>query len=190
MQITKVTITKKKQQEWMKVFYDKPEYSKDKQQFDTTWTKNSNQPMSRKLSNSLEKLIPHLLWATELTSREIILDENIDERKFFNEFEFHEEERFNGVVIERIDFIGTEQVIESVKLYGYRETQLTEKAFKVKLETPVINLDRAAENHYALVVILDEQISDLMEDIKGWLVEGETLSKAQQEMFVQDKKAS
>ena len=181
--INKVSITTKKKRDYIKLELDKVEVSKDKQLFDVHWTKKSNQLMSRKLSDLMEKLEPHLLWATELTDRTIITDEKIDARKFFNEFKFRDEERFQGLKVTGIDFIGNNDVIESVKLYGYRETQLTDVGFKVPIPTPVINLDRTAENHYPLVVILEEQILDLHAELLLYLEKGETLTIAQQAMF-------
>ena len=139
--------------------------------------------MSRSLSDVLEKLEPHLLYSTELCDTSIILGKDIDAKKFFDNFEFREEERFRGLKVTGIDFIGNNDVIDSVKLKGYRETQLTDKGFKVKFETPVINLDRAAENHYPLVHLLDEQINDLHTALLAWHQKGETLSVSQQAMF-------
>lgn len=190
MIIKSIKITTKKKREFLTVKYGQDEYSKDKQQFDAGYQKISDQPMSRALSDVLDKLQPHLLYATELCSKEIILDEKIDARKWFNDFAFNEEERFQGLKVTQVDFIGNNGDIDSVKLYGYRETQETEKGFKVPLQTQVINLDRAADNHYKLVVILEEQIEDLHASIKSWLVDGECLSKAQQEMFVVDSKSA
>lgn len=185
MVIKSIKIQMKKKREYLSVSYGDAEYSKDKQQFDADYKKVSDQPMSRSLSDVLDKLEPHLLYATELCSKEIILDEKIDARKWFNEFKFNEEERFQGLQITQVDFIGNNGDIDSVKLYGYRETQETDKGFKVPLQTQVINLDRTADNHYKLVVILEEQITALYEAVEAWLLKGETLTKAQQEMFVQ-----
>lgn len=134
--------------------------------------KNSDQRLSRALENIFEQLQPHLLYATELAGPEIKLGKEIDERKFFDEFEFKEIPLFQGLQITSIEFIGNES-IDSVKLKGYRETQLTNKPFKVPLQTGVINLDRAADNHYPLVHILIEQIDDLETCVQNWL-QGET----------------
>lgn len=183
MKIDKLQVTTKKKRDYIKLSFGKVEVSKEKQMFDARFTKQSDQPMSRALSDALDKLAPHLLYATELCTTEIILDEKLDARKWFDEFQFNEEERFQGLKITGVEFIGNNDVVDSVKLSGYRETQLTEKGFKVPLETQVINLDRTAETHYALVVILEEQIEALHEALIGWLEKGETLSKAQQEMF-------
>lgn len=189
MKINKVSIATKKKRDYLKVEFAKVEIGKEQQMFDAKFTKQSNQPASRKLSDALEKLCPHLLYATELCTTEIILDDKIDARKWFDEFKFHEEERFQGLKITGIEFIGNNDVIDSVKLYGYRETQLTDKGFKVPLETQVINLDRTAENHYPLVVILEEQIQAVHDGLEAWYEKGESLTKAQMEAEFETVKA-
>lgn len=186
MKFNKVTVITKKKKQYLKVEFNKAEVSKDKQIWDAKFVKQSDQLMSRLLSDSFEKLEPHLMYASEMADTSIMLDETIDAKKWFDEFKHREEERFQGVVVTSVDFIGNNDVIESVKLYGYRETQTTDKPFKVKFETPVINLDRAAENHYPLVHLLDEHVSDLSAGILAWLEKGETLSTAQQAMFEAD----
>jgi len=183
MKINKVTITTKKKRDYIAIEFDNILVSPDKQMFDEKYIKKSNQLMSRSLSDVLEKLEPHLLYSTELCDTSIILGKDIDAKKFFDNFEFRAEERFQGLKVTGIEFIGNNDVIDSVKLKGYRETQLTDKGFKVKFETPVINLDRAAENHYPLVHLLDEQINDLHTALLAWHQKGETLSVAQQAMF-------
>ena len=127
-----------------------------------------------------EKLSPHLLYASELCNTEIILDETIDERKWFNEGKFLDEERFQGLEVTTAEFItGKEGILEGVKLWGHRTTQLTEKPFKAPLETPVISLARGMDNGYKLVVVFDEQIQDVLDGLVRWHEHGETLSKIQ-----------
>lgn len=184
--INKVRVTRKKQKDYITVEYDKAEVSKEKQIFDARFKKTSDQPMSRLLSDGFDKLCGHLMFASELIDHSIKLDSTLDGEKWFNELKHHEDERFNGVVVTGVDFIGNDDVIDSVKLYGYRETQLTEKPFKVKIETPVINLDRTAENAYPLTSLLDDHINDLHTSILAWRDKGETLTLAQQSMFVTD----
>lgn len=180
----KVQVTRKGKKNFVKVFLNQVEQSKEKVQFDAEITKKSTQPMNASLDKAWSMLTPHLMYGSELVDTSIILDESIDERKWFEKLGWNEEERFQGVVVEELEFIGNNDIIEAVKIKGYRETQLTEKPFKVKIETPVINFDRAAENSYPLLVILEEQVDAINEGLKSWYIHGETLSKAQMSAFV------
>jgi len=171
----KIILSTKKDNEFLKVQYKKSEVSPKRSAaiWNAEYTKKSDQPLSGALSNMFDMLTPHLLYATELTGMDIKLDKEIDAKKWFKEMRYHSEERFEGLQITEVHFFGKDS-IDKIKLKGYRETQHSEKGFKVKLETDWIDFDRAAENHYPLLFILIEQIDDLETSAVAWLEKGET----------------
>jgi hypothetical protein len=144
-----------------------------------TWTKESNQFLSKDLDNCISKMIPHILFGGEYISEEISLDAELNYPKWFEEHLYLDDQRFTGVEITKIQFYGKDAV-DSIKIWGYKETQRTEKAFKAPLETPVIHLSKEVAGYYPLVTILDEQVTNLIAALDGWLTKGETLSKSEQ----------
>jgi hypothetical protein len=182
-QFNKVIVTKKNKQQYLKVTFNKDEVSTDGQIFDARWVKESNQKMSKALSQALTSLTPHLLFATKLADSSIKLDQKLDYPKWFREDHWKDDERFEDVTITGVQFFGNE-TLESVKLFGYKEVDWTEsgKSFKNKIETPVLHLSRSENNLYPLTVQLDEQIGDLTAAVELWLEKGDTLSKKQQEL--------
>ena len=178
LKFSKVTITPKKKTSLMAVVYNKKSGNLTGQSWNDKLTRESDQLMSRELSDAVDALTPHLLWATELIDESIDLDENLDYEKWFNEGLYRDDERFNNLTITGIKFIGTE-ALDAVKLYGYKTVEWSDKPFKVKLETPVINLDRVKENRYTLVSIIDGQIDTLIGEIEEWLTHGKTVSQGE-----------
>lgn len=150
------------------------------QQWNDRMTRESDQLMSRELSDAIDILKPHLMWGTKLIDESINLDENMDYEKWFNDGHYRDDDRFDDIEITQVKFIGT-QALDAVKLYGYKLVQWNDRPFKVKLETPVINLDRVKENHYTLVALLDSQIDTLQDKIEGWLERGETATQGELE---------
>ena len=174
-----IEVTAKGKKQFMKVAFSKVETNREKQMFNTEWSKKSDQPLTKDLSNAIDKLIPHLMFGTTLADSSINLDENMDYPKWFAEHHYNDDERFDGVVVNKVAFYGNNNV-ESVKLYGYKLIEEFGKPFKVKIETPVIALDRHAENKFPLVVNLEEMCNDIQVLAKAWM-EGATLSKAEVE---------
>lgn len=156
--------------------------------WDPKWTKDSNQYLSADLDNCISRLIPHILFGAEYISEEINLDGELNYNKWFNEHDYLDDERFNGVEVTKIQFFGKD-AIDSVKIWGYKMTQRTEKPFKAPLETPVIHLTKIGENYYKLVTLLDEHISNLVAALDAWLVKGATLSKAEQQSLFEQVEA-
>jgi len=179
LKFKKITITTKRKRQFVKVIFFKDEVGIEGQVFSAKLTKETNQMLSKSLGTAISGLIPHLLYSTNLTDSSIKLDANMDYPKWFREGHYADDKRFDNMAVTSIEFIGKEG-LDAVKIFGYKETEWTDKPFKVKLETPVINLDRVPENHYALVAILDEQIDDIIKGIEDFLEKGDTLSKAQQ----------
>lgn len=182
----KVILTQKRKKTLVKVIYKTTEGSKEGNTFDVKYSKESNQFLSVDLDNAFRRLIPHLMFASELIDDSIKLDRDMDYPTWFKEHHYEDDNRFHNVVITEVEFIGTE-ALDAVKLHGYKATSRTDKEFKVKIETPVINLDRVAENRYPLVAILDEQINDLELELTEWLEKGKTLTKSQQITMFQDQ---
>lgn len=143
------------------------------------WTKESNQFLSADLNNCIERVIPHLMWGGEYISEEINLDGELNYNKWFNEHQYQDDDRFNGVVVTKIQFIGNE-ALDAVKIWGHKVTERTEKPFKAPLETPVLSLMRGGDYQYPLVVLLDEHMNNLLLALDEWLEKGKTLSKAEQ----------
>lgn len=186
----KLTLIRKRKKTLIKVVYNQSEANSQGNNFDVKWVKESNQYLSKELDDAITRLTPHLLFASELIDESIKLNRDMDYETWFKDFHFQDDARFDNVVITEIEFIGTE-ALDAVKLKGYKGTSKTDKEFKVKIETPVINLDRVKENRYALTSILDEQIDDVQLKLTGWLERGETLTQAQQmTMFESQEEAA
>lgn len=183
LKISQIDIKKRGKKSLVKVTYNEKEANKEGNDFDTVKTKQSNQYLSRDLDNAISRLKPHLGFASEMADSSIKLNDEMDYEKWWDEHEYLDDERFAYLEITKIQFVGTE-ALDAVKIFGYRATQLTDKEFKVKFETPVVNLDRVAENRYALVHLLSDHCEDLLVEIDAWLSKGKTLSKSQQaELF-------
>ena len=175
-----IEVTVKSKKQFMKVAFSKVETNREKQMFNTEWSKKSDQPLTKDLSNAIDKLIPHLMFGTTLADESIDLDENMDYQKWFDGHHYNDDSRFDGVVVNKVAFFGNNNV-ESVKLYGFKLIEEFGKPFKVKIETPVIALDRHADNRYPLVVELEAVANDIQVLTKEWLEKGATLSKAEVE---------
>lgn len=153
-----------------------------------TWTKESNQFLSADLNNCIERCIPHIMFGGEYISEEISLDGKLDYAKWFNKHEYQDDERFTGVEVTKIQFIGNE-ALDSVKIWGHKITQRTEKPFKTPLETPVLSLMRGGDHQYPLVTLLDEHMNNLLLALDDWLERGITLNKAQQQSLFEQVEA-
>lgn len=178
MKYSRIQLTHKKNKTLVKVFYSQTEVTLAGDNHENEYTKKTDQFMSKSLQHCVDVFKPHLLFASELAGDKINLDENMDYMKWFNESNWEQDERFQGVEITEVQFIGSD-TLDSVKIKGYRETQNTEKPFKVNIETPVINLARDSEYAYAMVTILDEQADSLLIELEEY-VKGKTLSKSEQ----------
>jgi hypothetical protein len=185
----RIALKKKGKKTLVKLNYSQAEANKEGNSFDVKWTKESNQYLSKELDYAIESLKPHLMFASELIDESIKLNVDMDYQTWFADHHFNDDERFDNLTITQIDFIGTE-ALDAVKIYGYKSTTKTDKEFKVKIETPVINLDRSENNRYALASIIDTQIDTLQHEIEEWL-KGKTLSKIQQmAMFEEQEEAA
>lgn len=179
---------KRKGKTLIKVTYNEDEVSRFENVWDTKKTKESNQYASVGLDNAIQAMIPHAMFGSELISTEIKLNKDLDYPLWFKDSHFKDDERFSYVEIDKIQFFGSEKA-DSVKIFAHRVTQLTDKAFKVKFETPVINLDKNGDNYYKLVTILTDQVDDLQTEIDHWTSKGDTLTKEQQLSFFEQVEA-
>lgn len=176
--ISRVVITNKKKNSLMTVVFNKKAVGLSGQPVNDKWTRESDQLMSRDLSNAVDVLIPHLLFGSKLIGTSIDLDENMDYEKWFAESHYNDDERFEDIYITQVKFIGTE-ALDAVKIYGYKLVEWNDRPFKVKIETPVINLDRVKENHYPLVSLLDTQVDTLLTETEEWLERGKTATQGE-----------
>lgn len=181
-------IKKKGKKHLIKVTYNKDEVSKEGNVWGAEYSKKTDQYLSQQLNDNISALVPHLLWTTELISEELNLDGSLDYPKWFKENKYLDDARFENVELSKIQFIGKEQ-LDAVKLFGFKKTTKVGKGFKVKIETPVINLDRTKEDAYALVTILEAQLSDLEYSLEKYLEDGHTLSKLQQQSLFEQLEA-
>lgn len=171
--LSKLTLKVGRKVSTLTVAFKKAEMSRHNDVWNTEQSKKSDQRLSRALDNLFITLQPHLLYASELHGIDIKLDEELDVKRWFNDFEFENEDAFQGLQVTSVEFIGNGN-IDGVKLKGYRTTQLTDKPFKVPLETGVISFDRANENRYKLLFILIPQIEELEQATLAWLERGDT----------------
>lgn len=163
--ISKLTYNVKKER--LSVTYKSLKVAKGGRIFSEEHTHDSDQPLHRSLDNILKALRPHLLYATELAGENIKLDEELDAKKWFNNFEFEEEKLFQGLQVTSVEFIGNE-AIDGIRIKGYRETQNTDKPQQVKLDTFPIMFE-GLDNPYPLQFIVEEQADDLETCVQNWL---------------------
>lgn len=161
--------------------YSGKEYNKPTDEFVAVEiTKKSSQYISKKLSNAIDLLIPHLMLLTDLVEEGITFKEATEYEKWFNNHEFKDNKQFENVFIDKVLFYGEEQV-DSIKIFGHKLATRYSKSFKVKIETPQVAFeDTKGDEEYPLLAILAGHIDDIETLIGKYLFEGETLSKAEQ----------
>lgn len=178
MKYSRIQLTHKKKKTLVKVFYSQTEVTMAGDNHENEYTKKTDQFMSKALQHCVDVMKPHIMFGGEYAGDKINLNAELDYPKWFSSHEWEDDERFHGVEITEIQFIGND-VLDSVKLKGYRTTQKTEKEFKAPLETGVINLDRSSEYAYALVTLLDEHANNLLIELDEY-VKGKTLTTSEQ----------
>lgn len=180
MNYKSIKFINKRKVDYCLVEYLDTETSKDREVYDVTYTKKSNQPINKELDDCRMRMEAHLMFASEFVDNTINLDENMDYEKYFKEFAHQKDERFNGVEVSKIDFVyDKSNALSGVKIYGKKITQCTDKPFTNDIKTPVINLNKESDNYYRLVVILDEQVQELISAIDSWLERGFQLKNSQ-----------
>lgn len=161
--------------------YSNKEFNEPTKDFvDVEITKKSNQYISKKLSDAIDCLVPHLLWLTDLVEDGLSFKDTTEYEKWFSEHHFKDRKEFENVFIDKVLFYGDEQV-DSIKIYGHKLASRYTKGFKVKLETPQVAFeDTKGDEEYPLLSILAGHIDDIEALINKYLFEGETLSKNEQ----------
>lgn len=187
MKYSRIQLTHKKKKTLVKVFYNETEVSMAGNKHEVEVTKKTDQFMSKSLQHCVDVFKPHIMFASEMAGDKINLDGNMDYPKWFSTNAWGDDERFHGVEITEIQFIGNE-ILDGVKIKGYRATQKTEKEFKVAFETPVITLARESEYAYALTTLLDEHSHNLLIEIDEFL-KGKTLSSVEQQSLFEIQEA-
>lgn len=170
--ISSIKLNVKKER--LTVNFERNEVGKKGQPYHTKNQKDSDQPMSMALQNLFRAIRPHLLYANELAGDSIKLGEDLNELKFFNNFEFEEIELFHGLQVTEIIFTRNDGVIDAVEIKGYRETQFTDKPYQVKLSTGPVSYDKSSVNKYKLLHVLEEHMGDIETAVGRWLEKGET----------------
>lgn len=113
------------------------------------------------LVRALEKLTPHLLIAMELADPEYtLIDKTFPlDKKWFDEFHWHEDPRFDGLTLTGVLVVGKEAA-DGIYLLGTKETSF---GGLCKLKTPLISLLKEADGlNYRLQDIIDAQFETLV----------------------------
>jgi len=180
MDYKSIKFINKRKVDYCLVEYNDNEVSKEREVYDVTYTKKSNQPINKDLDDCRMRMEAHLMFASEFVDNSINLDENMDYEKYFKEFEHQQDPRFEGVEVSKVEFVyDKENKLSGVKIFGKKITQYTDKPFTNDIKTPVINLNKESDNYYKLVSILDVQVHDLIAAIDKWLERGRMLSNSQ-----------
>jgi len=173
MKFKRINLTKKRKQDYLQVTFNKTDVSTDRQTFDASYIKTSNQPMTRKLSDAVDTLIPHLAFASERVDGTLKLNGELDYEKWFNDHDFKDDDRFKTISVTKVEFNGKEDY-DSVKIHGEWYIENTAKPVKNKFFTGWIALDKTSENKYALSSLLCDHVDDLITLVDGWLEKVET----------------
>lgn len=133
--------------------------------FSSIDTSNPDLEVHRHLKDALFRLIPHTLFSTGFADAKVSIPTAIEDKKWFDDGHFEDDERFSNIEVTGIDFIG-KHAIEGVKIHAVKSNGKDEKT---KFKTPVIYLDRNVEDAYQLVVILNAQLETLIFEIEAYM---------------------
>lgn len=178
-------LKRKKGQVFCKVIFPDAEKSITQETYDVEYSKSSNQPLNKELSDCIERMIPHLLFSSEFIDNSINLDKDMDYDKWFKEFEWQKEGlqqdvRFDNVDIDKIVFVEDKDGnLSGVEIFGHKVAVNRSKPKKNTFSTGVIRLDKSEDVYYALVVILESQVQDMILAIDKWLAKGKELKGTQ-----------
>lgn len=181
----KLTLERKKGQVYCTVVAPNTETSITNEAYDVTNSKRSNQPLNKELSDCIERMIPHLLFASEFIDNSINLDKDMDYEKWFKEFEWQKEglqqdTRFDNVDIDKIVFIDDKDGnLVGVDIFGHKVAVKRSKPKKNTFSSGVIRLDKEEDKYYPLCTLLDEQVHDMILAIDKWLAKGAELKGSQ-----------
>ena len=178
-------LERKKGQVYCEVVFPDNEVSKTQEVYDVKFTKRSNQPLNKELSDCIERMIPHLLFSSEFIDNSINLDKDMDYQKWFREFEWQKEGlqqdvRFDNVDVDKIVFVENKDgELSGVEIFGHKVAVNRAKPKKNTFSSGIINLNKEDDMYYPLVSILDEQVQDMILAIDKWLQRGRELKASQ-----------
>lgn len=181
----KIEITRKKGQVYCKVFFPDAEKATTQEVYEVEWSKSSNQPLNKELSDCIERMIPHLLFSSEFIDNSINLNKDMDYEKWFAEFEWQKEGlqqdgRFDNVDIDKIEFVENKDgFLSGINIFGHKVAVNRPKPIKNPFKSGIIRLNKEDDNYYPLVSILDVQVQDMILAIDKWLAKGKELKKGQ-----------
>lgn len=176
---SKIALTKVRKKEFVKISFKDVEQDNDRSVYENRNTKESNRPINKEMSDSLSRMIPHLMFASEFADGTLKLNGEMDYEKWFKDHDYLDDPRFTGIEVVAVDFITKDNELTGVQIHGKRITQLTDNPFSNPFKTPVINLNKDQANYYKLVTILDEQIQDLILAIDKYMERGNQLANNQ-----------
>lgn len=178
-------LKRKKGQVFCKVIFPDAEKSNTQEVYDVEFSKSSNQPLNKELSDCIERMIPHLLFSSEFIDNSINLDKDMDYEKWFAEFEWQkqglqQDVRFDNVDIDKIEFIEDKDGnLSGINIHGHKVAVNRSKPFKNTFKSGIIRLNKEDDLYYPLVSILDEQVQDMILAIDKWLAKGRELRDGQ-----------
>jgi len=128
-------------------------------------TDNPDLEVHRHLKDALFRLVPHTMFSTGFADHKVAIPTSIDDKKWFDDGHFEDDERFSSIEVTGVEFIG-KTAIDGIKIHAVKKN---DKEENTKFKTPVIYLDRNVEGAYPLVAILIAQIETLIFEIDAYM---------------------
>jgi len=111
----------------------------------------------RDLIYAFNRLCPHLLFQTELIDKSVAIPADIEDKKYFDDFLFDDDERFEGVTVTKVQTFGKNE-IEGIKIFGEKTNSNGDVC---PLRTGVIYFNQNDGTEYALRTIVQSQYETL-----------------------------
>jgi len=143
--------------------------------YDTEQTKKTTQEIHRDLDYAYQKMVPHLMFSTQLIDKSVAIPADMEPENYFNDFFWEDDKRFDGIHITGIKTFG-KHAVEGIYLYGYKMTEFDDV---VELKSPLISLDRSPANTYPLHVLFGAQMETLLTEIELYIFEGKSVNDNQ-----------
>lgn len=143
--------------------------------YDTEQTKKTTQEVHRDLDYAMQKLVPHLMFSTQLIDKSVAIPADMEPENYFNDFFWEDDKRFEDIKITGIKTFG-KHAVEGIYLYGHKVTEFDDI---VELKSPLISLERDPNNNYPLNVLFGAQIETLLFEIDKYIFEGKSVSDNQ-----------
>lgn len=123
------------------------------------------------LANCFIKMVPHLMFLSELAKPEVLRPE------WFDDFKFLDDERFVGVNVTGIIVSGKDRDI--LRIIG---TKTTSKKEAVSIIAPQVWMEEEGEAKYVLADVLRTTFSKLMDEVDKFYVKGKYAPEDQLEL--------